>query len=85
MWTGYNLCIVSHFCVHRPVRGVIRDPGVTGQASLHNGIVVQVLLAVFQKTAHPRTSAVACAHTRTHMHAHTHTRYYCISPADHKS
>lgn len=74
-----SVCVLSHFCVHCPMCGVIRDPGVTGKAALHNGIVVQVLLAVFHKTAHPHTNAEARTHTKTH------TQYYCISAADHKS
>lgn len=60
---------VSHFRVHRPVRRVVGDPGVTGKAALHDGIVVLVLLAVLQETAGKQM----------------HTQHYCISAADRSS
>ena len=75
------VCILSHVCVYCPVCGVIGDPGVTGEAALHDGIVVQVLLAVFHKTAHPQMQR----HTHTHTRTRGHTQYYCISAANHKS
>lgn len=40
--------------------GVIRDPGVTGKAALHYGILVQVLLTELHKTAHPHTNGEVC-------------------------
>ena len=48
----------THFCIHGPVCRVIRDPGITGKAALHDGIMVQILLAVFYKTIHTHTHVV---------------------------
>lgn len=57
--------------------GVIRDPGVAWKASLHNGVVVLVLLAVFHKTG--RTHKCRGIHAHKNTHTNRHTQYYCIS------
>lgn len=63
------VCVLLHFWTHCPVCGVIRDPGVTREAALHNGVVVLVLLAVFHKTAHTHTHT--CREKAHHTQKHT--------------